>query len=67
MSYGPNIDGIYHRLAAYADKLMRGTPPGELPIEQPAVLEMVVNKRTADEIGLPMPPSILARTDEVIE
>ena len=67
MSYGPNIDAIYRQLATYADKLLRGAPPGELPIEQPTAFELVINKRTADAIGIGLPPSLLARADEVIE
>jgi putative ABC transport system substrate-binding protein len=67
MSYGPNIDAIYHRLATYADKLLRGTPAGELPIQQPTVFELVINKRTADALGLAIAPSMLTSADEVIE
>ena len=67
MSYGPNIDSTYRRLATYVDKLLHGTSPGELPIEQPTTFELVVNKRTADTIGIALPPTLLARADEVIE
>jgi hypothetical protein len=51
MSNGPNIDGTYRQLASYAYKLLHGTPPSELPIEQPTTFELVINKRTADSIG----------------
>jgi putative ABC transport system substrate-binding protein len=67
MSYGPNIDAIYRQLASYADHLLRGASAGEMPIEQPTVIELVVNKRTADTIGIPLSPSLLARADKVIE
>ena len=66
MSYGPNLDAIYRQLAGYAKKLLHGTPPGELPIEQPTKFELVVNLKTAKALGLTMPLSILARADEVI-
>jgi putative tryptophan/tyrosine transport system substrate-binding protein len=67
MSYGPNIDATYRRLATYVEKLLHGTSPGELPIEQPTTFELVINKRTADTIGIALPPALLARADEVIE
>jgi putative ABC transport system substrate-binding protein len=67
MSYGPNIDATYRRLATYVDKLLHGISPGELPIEQPTTFELVINKRTADTIGITLPPTLLARADEVIE
>lgn len=67
MSYGPNIDAIYSQLATYAGKLLHGAPAGELPIEEPTTFELVINKRTADVIGLAFPSSLLARADAVIE
>ena len=67
MSYGPNIDETYRQLAGFASKLLHATPPGELPIEQPTSFELVINKRTADDIGLPVPQSMLTRADRVIE
>jgi ABC-type uncharacterized transport system substrate-binding protein len=67
MSYGPNIDAIYRQLATYVDKLLHGTPPGELPIEQPTAFELVINKRTADTFGMALPPSLLVHADEVIQ
>ena len=66
MSYGPNIDAIYRQLATYVDKLLHGASPGELPIEQPTTFELVINKRTADSIGIALTPSLLARADPVI-
>jgi len=67
MSYGPNIDAIYRQLATYVGKLLNGTPPGELPIEQPTTFELVINKRTADTIDVALPPTLLATADDVIK
>jgi ABC-type uncharacterized transport system substrate-binding protein len=67
MSYGPNIDAIYTRLATYVARLLRGVPPGDLPIEQPTVFELVINRRTADAIGLALPASLVTTADKVIE
>src|SRR5262245_3796860 len=67
MSYGPNIDATYRRLATYVDKLLHGTPAGELPIEQPTAFKLVINKRTADTIGIALPTSLLVIADEVIK
>jgi ABC-type uncharacterized transport system substrate-binding protein len=67
MSYGPNIDAIYRQLATYVNKLLHGTPAGELPIEQPTKLELVINLKSAKALSLTVPQSILARADEVIE
>ena len=67
MSYGPNIDETYRQLAGFVTKLLHATPPGELPIEQPTSFELVINKRTADDIGLSVPQNMLTRADKVIE
>jgi putative ABC transport system substrate-binding protein len=67
MSYGPNIDRTYRQLASYVYKLLHGTPPSELPIEQPTTFELVINKRTADNIGISVPSSLLTQADKVIE
>ena len=67
MSYGPDIDATYRQLATYVDKILHGTPAGELPIEQPTAFKLVINKRVADTIGIALPPTLLARADEVIE
>jgi len=67
MSYGPNIDAIYRQLATYASQLLRGASPGDIPIEQPTIIELVISKRTADLIGVAVPQSVLARADKVIQ
>jgi putative tryptophan/tyrosine transport system substrate-binding protein len=67
MSYGPNQTDMWRRAAAYVDKILRGAKPADLPVEQPTKFELVVNLRTAKEIGIELPTSILLRADELIE
>jgi putative ABC transport system substrate-binding protein len=67
ISYGVNVTAIYRRAASFVDKILRGANPGDLPIEQPTILELVINVRTAKAIGLTIPESFLVRADEVIE
>jgi putative ABC transport system substrate-binding protein len=67
MSYGPNYPDSYRRTADYFDKVLRGTKPADLPVEQPTRFDLVVNLITAKAIGLRIPENFLARTTEVIE
>jgi putative ABC transport system substrate-binding protein len=66
MSFGPNYTALWRRCAVYADKILKGTKPAELPVEQAATFELVINLRTADTLGLRFPQSFLLRADEVI-
>jgi putative ABC transport system substrate-binding protein len=67
ISYGPSYIERFQRAADYVDKILRGTKPGELPVEQPTKIELVINLATANALGLTVPHSLLARADEVIE
>jgi putative ABC transport system substrate-binding protein len=67
MSYGPNIDAIYRQLARFAIKLLKGASAGEIPIEEPTKFELVINRHTADAMGIQLSPDLLASADRVIE
>ena len=67
MSYGVNIDKIIAGAASYVDRILRGANPAELPVQAPTEFELVVNQKAARQLGLQLPPALLARADEVIE
>jgi putative ABC transport system substrate-binding protein len=67
MSYGPNAVGLLRRAGTYVDKILKGEKAGDLPVQQPTRFDLIVNLKTAEALGITIPPSILAQAEEVIE
>jgi putative ABC transport system substrate-binding protein len=66
MAYGPRLEAMYRRVAGYVEKILQGAKPAELPVEQPTQFELVINLRTAQALGLTIPPTLLFQADEVL-
>jgi ABC-type uncharacterized transport system substrate-binding protein len=66
LSYGPNLPALFRRATVYVDKILKGAKPADLPMEQPTAFELVINLKTAEALGLTIPPSLLIQATEVL-
>jgi putative ABC transport system substrate-binding protein len=67
IGYGPNIPELFRRAAFFVDRILKGTKPGDIPVEQPTKFDLVINLKAAKALNLAIPPTLLARADEIIE
>jgi len=67
MSYGPNVADVWRHSATFVDKILKGAKPADLPVEQPIKFELFINLKTANQIGVTIPPSVLFQADKVIK
>jgi len=67
MTYGPHVPDNYRRAAVYVDKILKGTKPADLPVEQPVKFELVINLKTAKALGVTIPPALLFQAEEVLQ
>jgi putative ABC transport system substrate-binding protein len=67
MAYGPDFPAIWRQLAGYVNRVLRGVRAGDIPVERPSKFSLIINRKTAKALGLTIPPSLLARADQVIE
>ena len=67
MTYGPNVPDLFRRASTYIDKILKGARPSDLPMQQPMTFELVINQKTAKKLGIVVPPTLIARSDNIIE